>query len=109
MNKQLQDGTYTGSKCLDVPLHGPGARYFDTNGSTFVTGIQVAQWYFGGPNGVELHMRVLGMRADTQGVSLAAFIPAGEVTEVTFDFVNPYQPTRPVRLQLEANCEDEQC
>jgi hypothetical protein len=58
-----QTNIYFDSRCIDVPLRGPGAKYFELNGSIAGTGVPAAQWY-DGPNGVELHIRVLGMRAD---------------------------------------------
>jgi hypothetical protein len=60
-----QDSSYANSKCINVPLRGPGAKYFELNGSIAGTGVPAAQWY-DGPKGVELHIRVLGMRADKE-------------------------------------------
>ena len=117
MLNQAQDSSYTNSKCIDVPLRGPGAKYFELNGTEPGTGVPVAQWFEGGVNGVELHIRVLGMRADAgntpcprEGLdctqcNCASYLPAGEVTEIQFDMVNPHVATKPRRLMIESNCD----
>ena len=110
-----QNSNYKDSRCINVPITGAGQRYFELSGTTAGIGIPVAQWY-AGPSGAELHLRVLGMRADPGSspchtseagicANQAAFVPAGEITEVQFEFVNPHMARAPAKLFIESNCD----
>ena len=147
MQSKSQPSSYHESRCIDVPLSGPGSKYFEVNGSLYLgpgkptEGVPVAQWYYGAStsqnldNNVELHLRVLGMRADREGqtcgencpneckqahcchcpsaagtackcaCNCASFIPAGEVTTFEFEIVNPYRSTDARELAISVNCD----